>query len=103
MAIEEKPSRNEDEYFAKQNAELLKAKRAQLDAERAKAAALSQSTMRCPKDGAELKERLFHSVKIDGCPQCNGVWLDPGELEILAMVDRNPVSRVFGDFIKGLR
>ena len=103
MAIEEKPSRNEDEYFARQDAELMKARRAQLDAERAKAAAASQATMKCPKDGTPLKERVFHHVKIDGCPQCNGVWLDPGELEILAMVDRNPVSRVFGDFIKGLR
>ena len=102
MAIEEKPSRNEDEYFARQDAELLKAKRAQLDAERAKVAQ-AQSQMRCPKDGAELKERVFHNVKIDGCPKCNGVWLDPGELEILAMVERNPVSRVFGDLIKGLR
>ncbi len=102
MAIEEKPSRNEDEYFARQDAELMKAKRAQLDAERAKAAA-SQTAMRCPKDGTALKERVFHNVKIDGCPTCNGVWLDPGELEILAMTERNPVSRVFGDFIKGLR
>ena len=102
MPIEEKPSRNEDEYFARQDAELMKAKRAALDAERAKAAR-SQSKMKCPKDGADLKERVFHNVKIDGCPECNGVWLDPGELEILAMHDRNPVSRVFGDFIKGLR
>ncbi len=101
MAIEEKPSRNEDEYFARQDAELMKAKRAQLDAERAKAAR-SQNRMKCPRDGADLKERVFHNVKIDGCPECNGVWLDQGELEILAMTDRNPVRRVFGDFIKGL-
>lgn len=101
MPIDEKPSRNEDEYFARQDAELMKARRAQLDADRAKAAR-TQSTMKCPKDGADLKERVFHNVKIDGCPECNGVWLDKGELEILAMTDRNPVSRVFGDFIKGL-
>ena len=102
MAIDEKPSRNEDEYFARQDAELMKAKRAQLDAERA-TAARSQTQMKCPKDGSDLRERVFHNVKIDSCPTCNGVWLDPGELEILAMTDRNPISRVFGDFIKGLR
>ena len=102
MAIEEKPSRNEDEYFARQDAELLKAKRAQLDAERAKAAR-SQALMKCPKDGSDLTERVFHNVKIDECSECKGVWLDQGELEILAMVERNPVSRVFGDIIKGLR
>jgi Zn-finger nucleic acid-binding protein len=42
-------------------------------------------------------------VKIDVCTQCKGVWLDPGELEILAIQDRNPVKRVFGDFLAGLR
>ncbi len=102
MATEEKPSRNEEEYFARQEAELMKAKRAQLDAERTKAAR-SQSMMKCPKDGSELQEREFHHVKIDVCTQCKGVWLDPGELEIVAIQDRNPVKRAFGDFLAGLR
>ena len=102
MATDEKPSRNEEEYFARQEAELLKARRAQLDAERLKTAR-SQSLMKCPKDGSDLKEREFHHVKIDVCTQCKGVWLDPGELEILALQDRNPVKRIFGDFLAGLR
>ena len=102
MATDEKPSRNEEEYFARQDAELMKAKRAQLDAERTKAAR-SQTLMKCPKDGTDLKEREFHHVKIDMCPRCKGVWLDEGELEILAMHDRNPVKRIFGDFLAGLR
>lgn len=102
MAHEDKPSRNEEEYFAREDAALMKARRAQLDAERARAER-SHSKMKCPRDGADLKERVFHNVKIDSCPECNGVWLDQGELEILAMSDRNPVRRVFGDFIKGLR
>ena len=102
MATDEKPSRNEEEYFARQDAELMKAKRAQLDAERAKAVR-SQTLMKCPKDGSDLKEREFHHVKIDMCPRCKGVWLDEGELEILAMHDRNPVKRIFGDFLAGLR
>ena len=34
MATEEKPSRNEDEYFAKLNAELIKERRAALDTAR---------------------------------------------------------------------
>ena len=102
MATEEKPSRNEDEYFAKQDAELIKAKRAQLDAERAKAAR-KQHLMKCPKDGSDLVEREFHNVKIDVCTECNGVWLDAGELEMVRVVDRNPVRRIFGDFFDGLR
>jgi hypothetical protein len=102
MPIEEKPSRNEDEYFAKRDAELIKAKRAQLDAERANAAR-SKNLMKCPKDGADLVEREFHNVKIDVCSECKGIWLDPGELELIRVVDRNPVRRIFGDFFDGLR
>lgn len=35
----------------------------------------------CPLDGAKYYERKFASVRIDICPQCDGIWLDPGELE----------------------
>lgn len=40
--------------------------------------------MRCPKCGAELKEIVFRSVKVDKCFACGGVYLDDGELEQLA-------------------
>ena len=102
MPIEEKPSRNEDEYFAKQDAELIKKKRAQLDAERAKAAR-SAHLNKCPRDGSDLVEKEFHNVKIDVCSECKGIWLDAGELEMITVVDRNPVRRLFGDFFAGLR
>ena len=36
MPTDEKPSRNEDEYFAKQNLEIIHEMRAKLDAERRK-------------------------------------------------------------------
>jgi hypothetical protein len=75
MAIENKPSRNEDEYFARENAELIKRLRAERDAERATATATA------------LVEREYHHVRIDECPTCGGVWLDKGELQILQRVD----------------
>ena len=83
MAIENKPSRNEDEYFARENAELIKRLRAERDAERAMAVATSP----CPRDGSALVEREYHHVRIDECPTCGGVWLDKGELQILQRVD----------------
>jgi hypothetical protein len=83
MPIEEKPSRNEDEYFVKLDAELLKQRRAQLDAERA-ARERKAHLMKCPKCGGELKEREYNHVKIDACSECGGVWLDAGELELVA-------------------
>ena len=85
--INEKPSRNEDEYFLKYDAELLKARRAELDAQRA-AAERSAHHMRCPRDGGTMAEREYHHVKVDVCDSCGGVWLDKGELEQLSHVDR---------------
>lgn len=99
--METKPSRNEDEYFAKQDAELIKAQRAKLDAERA---AVQKSThfMKCPKDGSDLQEQELASVKVDVCPTCKGMWLDAGELEIVGRVRNSAIGGFLKDIIKGL-
>lgn len=81
-----KPSQNENEYFARQDAEWLKAQRIRLDEERARKDAKS-SGMRCPRCQGDLKEREFHHVRIDVCATCRGVWLDAGEMHMLAHVD----------------
>ena len=36
--------------------------------------------MKCPKDGSQMVEDQLQGVTIDICGQCNGVWLDWGEL-----------------------
>ncbi len=100
MAIEEKPSRNEDEYFARLDADLMKERRARLDADRLKQER-SAHYNKCPKCGADLKERDHHGVKIDQCEECGGLWLDKGELELLSEVDRK--SSGFVQSIFGLR
>lgn len=87
MAIEEKPSRNEDEYFARLDAERLKERRAQLDAERLKQERNSHSN-KCPKCGGDLKEHEYHGVKIDRCEDCQGIWLDDGEIDLIADLDK---------------
>jgi hypothetical protein len=98
MAIENKPSRNEDEYFARENAELIKRLRAERDAERASTA--STAAMTCPRCSGTLVEREYHHVKIDECTGCGGVWLDKGELQLLEHVDapsrRSFLSGLFG-------
>lgn len=86
MPIDEKPSRNEDEYFARQNADLIKEMRAKLDADRKKSE--RQQQLICPRDGADLVETESEHVKVDSCPKCKGVWLDAGELEQLRLVNR---------------
>ncbi len=85
--IDDKPSRNEDEYWLRYDAELLKARRTELDAARA-ATERSTQAPKCPRDGGSLVERELHHVKLDVCETCGGVWLDKGELEQLSNVDR---------------
>jgi uncharacterized protein len=95
---EGQPSRNEDEYFVKQEAELLKQMRARLDAERAKAER-TQLPMKCPRCGAELKETQYHHAVVDVCPKCNGMWLDAGEIEIIgkSFQEEKSAHSVFSD------
>jgi Zn-finger nucleic acid-binding protein len=92
------PSRNEDEYFVKQDAELLRQMRAKLDAERAKAER-TQGQMKCPRCGAELQEKQYHHAVVDVCPKCNGMWLDAGEVEIIGKSFQEEASAhsVFSD------
>ncbi len=82
MAIESKPSKNEEEYFARVDADLRKALRQKADAERA--ARIAAERNKCPRDGATLESTDHSQVTVDRCPKCGGVWLDKGELEILA-------------------
>ena len=96
-------SRNEDEYFAQQNAELLRKQR-----EKQEAAALEAERkthyMKCPKDGYDLSSSEFHGVQIETCPHCTGVWLDAGELEVVAHEDRPALlTRVLSDAFSSLR
>src|SRR5215212_8991968 len=88
MPTEEKPSRNEDEYFAKLDADLMKERRARLDQERLKQERSSHFN-KCPKCGCDLEEREHHGVKIDQCSECSGMWLDKGELELIEEIDRH--------------
>lgn len=88
MATDEKPSRNEDEYFARQNLEKIQEMRQKLDAERKKAERTAHFN-KCPRCGGDLAEHHSEHVKIDECPDCGGIWLDKGEFEQLQRVNRS--------------
>lgn len=95
------PSRNEDEYFVKLDADLIKEQRAKLDAAREKDERRSH-IMKCPKCGGTLVETDFHHIKIDKCPDCGGIWFDRGEIEMLEHVDKSNV-RAFVRSLFGLK
>ena len=94
----ETPSRNEDEYFAKQDADLIKQMRAKLDKERDQAERKSHF-MRCPKCGATLAEETHGHVKVDVCPECKGMWLDAGEMELMQHVHKSGGGGLFKGLI----
>jgi Transcription factor zinc-finger len=81
-----KPSQNENEYFARRDAEWLKEQRGRLDVGRSERDAKSTG-MLCPRCQGDLQERTFHHVRIDVCASCRGVWLDAGEMHMLAHVE----------------
>jgi uncharacterized protein with PIN domain len=91
---QDQPSRNEDEFFAKQDAELIKQMRAKLDRERVEQERKAHY-MKCPKCGADLREEEHGHVKVDICPECKGMFLDAGEMELLAQVQKSGGKNVF--------
>lgn len=93
----DKPSRNEDEYFARQEAELLEKQRIAAGIAAAERERRSHF-MKCPKCGHDLAAVHYEALTIDRCTSCAGVWLDPGELEQLrSMQGSNVLSRIFDD------
>ena len=92
---------NEEEYFirleferAKKVEEELKQK--MLEDERNSLKELHY--MRCPKCGIQLVEIDYKGIKIDKCTECNGVWLDHGELETIVNLDKSVISRLLSGF-----
>ncbi len=56
--------------------------------------------MRCPKCGMELGEVDYKGILIDKCFQCEGIWLDAGELELIAKLEKGALDKLFGIFKK---
>ena len=100
--MSDKPSKNEDEYFAKRDAELLRQQRDQ--AEKAAAETERRSHyMKCPKCGYNLITHDWHGVQIDQCTHCHGIWFDAGEAEaVLKSPQSNVLARVFRAVVKGV-
>ena len=98
----DKPSSQEEEYFARHEFEKKKRaaeerERKLKDEERARLRELHQ--MRCPKCGMELAEIQYKKTKIDKCMSCAGVWLDAGELEQVAGAE----AGFLGGFMKAFK
>jgi hypothetical protein len=81
-----KPSDREDEFFMKLETHKITKLRSELDKKREEEARHYRKEahwMKCPKCGSKLEEINYQNVMIDKCKDCQGIWLDHGELELL--------------------
>ena len=98
MAATKKPTSSEDEFIAREEARRAELKRIEREHQEAEAARKARIGT-CPRgDATKLVEETFQHLKIDRCPTCHGVWLDPGELEQIAS-DNAGLVRSFFDFL----
>lgn len=74
----------ENEYFRRQEQELIEKMKSKLASE-SKAA----SDFDCPKCDGKLVETDYENIKMDVCNQCHGVWLDAGELAQITHKDED--------------
>lgn len=96
-----KPTDKEEEFFAREELKRLKKveeeKQRQIQQqERNRLKELHY--MRCPKCGMELFEIDYKGITIDRCSECDGVWLDAGELEALAKMEKSSLDKFFSIF-----
>lgn len=99
-----KPSETEEEYFARMEYERLK----KSQEENQKKLAIDQRVkekelhyMKCPKCGMNLVEIDYKKIKVDKCSECEGLWLDAGELDMVAQMDKGSLEKLFSVFSRG--
>jgi len=95
------PSEKEEAYFTRQAFERKKKleeehHRNMKQAEKRRLKELHH--MHCPKCGMELIEIDYKDIKIDKCSECQGIWLDAGELEMVTKMEKGPLRKFFSVF-----
>ena len=97
----EKPKEAEEEYFARLEYEKIKAAKEEIQkrlAEEERRKLKELHFMKCPKCGMELIEIDFKGVKVDKCSACEGIWLDAGELDAVAGLEKGGLDKLFSVF-----
>ena len=97
----EKPGEREEEFFARMEYE----RRKKVEEERQNKIAVEEKKrlkelhfMRCPKCGMQLLEIDYKGIKVDKCSECEGIWLDAGELEAVSKLEKGGLDKLFSVF-----
>ena len=96
----EKPT-VEEEYFARMEYE----RRKKVEEERQNKLAVEEKKrlrelhfLRCPKCGMQLIEIDYKAIKVDKCSECEGIWLDAGEIEAASKLEKAGLDKLFSVF-----
>ena len=96
-------SDKEEEYFVRQEFEKRKKteqeKLARINEEKKKQLK-ELHYMRCPKCGHNLIEIDYKGIMVDKCSNCEGLWLDAGELEQISQLEKGKLDKWFTAFKK---
>ena len=98
-----KPSTTEDEYFVREDAE--KKRRIALEMKKQLAsdqrAALKElHFMHCPKCGMKMQEVRYGKLDVDACFSCGGVFLDKGEMDVIAQPQQKGIMGAILNWFK---
>ena len=91
--LEDRGHALENEYFRRQEQELIEKMKAKLGSEDSR-----RTEIQCPKCDGNLHETNYENIKIDVCDKCTGVWLDAGELA--QIVHKDEKGGWFGRVLK---
>ncbi len=99
--MSKKPSESEEEYMARM--EYVKLKKIEEEkhkklAEEEKKRLKELHSMRCPKCGLELIAIDYKGIEVDKCSECEGIWLDAGELEAVSKLEKSGLDKLFNVF-----
>ena len=82
---------NEDTYFAVKEHELIEEMKTEF--QKREAGRREGHIVNCPKCPGKLERFEFMGFVLDRCAQCEGVWLDKGELDgIVRRAARGPLG-----------
>ena len=96
-----KPSENEEGFIARTEYERLK----KIEEEKHKNLAENEKKklkefhfMKCPKCGMDLIAIDYKGIEVDKCAECEGIWLDAGELEAVSKLEKSGIDKLFSVF-----
>ena len=98
-----KPSEREEDYFARiefERRKKLEEEKHRKLKEEDKKRLKELHYMRCPKCGMELIEIDYKGIAVDKCSECDGIWLDAGELAAISKFEKTSLDKLFSVFKK---